>query len=593
MFGVAKMRRRISSQHRFYESRQRETRRQQVRRLTFDSLEDRRLFAGLNIFVYDDANSSGTWESPSESPLAEQVVYVDSDNDAHLGANESYGITGADGKVLLDNLSVSIARIRLLGSTASPTMVALPSSNSIVDVQLASKRGIGNSVPVLSALPSQSIDEDTELALSRSFFESFASDANNDLLTFFIVGQPSNGSINWSVETGGTYKPNANFNGSDTVVFRAFDGKSWSSAVSLDITINSVDDLPTAIEFESGSIPENQLGYVIGPITLVDIDGGSNSIHLTPESLFEIQNGKVKLIDGIGMNYEQASNANIEISVFVGSNQIPVLTKTFSLPVLNRNDPPTALVFEGQTHVEEFIAGFEFGKIKIEDEDVGDQYDFLVSDNRFAVVDGKLGLKSDTSLTYADASSISVTVTAVSQSSNDQISETFDIEVVRAAPPWQNKHWGLDVNNDGELTPVDVLIVINALNRLGVVPLDRQPPPGSSNFIDVNGDRYLTPLDALILINALNRQSRGGAEGLPNGGNGSGGSGSGADQGSAGEGEAPSSQSPKQLAMENNRSESPVVSNNRVSNNSNSIAVPIDEDSGVSSSTRKTTRRVR
>ncbi|MFN9917407.1 MAG: hypothetical protein ACK53L_32780, partial [Pirellulaceae bacterium] len=37
-------------------------------------------------------------------------------------------------------------------------------------------------------------------------------------------------------------------------------------------------------------------------------------------------------------------------------------------------------------------------------------------------------------------------------------------------------------------------------------PLDRPPPAGSSTFVDVHGDRVLTPMDALILINALNRQ---------------------------------------------------------------------------------------
>ena len=62
----------------------------------------------------------------------------------------------------------------------------------------------------------------------------------------------------------------------------------------------------------------------------------------------------------------------------------------------------------------------------------------------------------------------------------------------------------LDVNNDGVVTPLDVLVVINHLNRS-----DRNVSggEGESSDLDVNGDGVVTPLDALSVINRLNLAS--------------------------------------------------------------------------------------
>jgi hypothetical protein len=88
--------------------------------------------------------------------------------------------------------------------------------------------------------------------------------------------------------------------------------------------------------------------------------------------------------------------------------------------------------------------------------------------------------------------------------------------------PWRNPIDPLDVNNDGHVAPLDVLIIINMLNspegshRLPVPTAD-QPPP---YFYDCNGDGIVAPIDALIVINFLNARSaaqggEGEADGTP------------------------------------------------------------------------------
>ncbi len=77
--------------------------------------------------------------------------------------------------------------------------------------------------------------------------------------------------------------------------------------------------------------------------------------------------------------------------------------------------------------------------------------------------------------------------------------------------PWQNPRLNVDVNNDGDVSPLDALNVINALSRYATtdnlvgssVPIDP--------FVDVNGDRSLSPIDVLVVINHLARQNRPGS----------------------------------------------------------------------------------
>ncbi len=59
-----------------------------------------------------------------------------------------------------------------------------------------------------------------------------------------------------------------------------------------------------------------------------------------------------------------------------------------------------------------------------------------------------------------------------------------------------------DVDDDGSVTPLDALIVINRLNRGS-----DDSPSVERRFHDVDDDSLVTPLDALILINDINSKS--------------------------------------------------------------------------------------
>lgn len=71
---------------------------------------------------------------------------------------------------------------------------------------------------------------------------------------------------------------------------------------------------------------------------------------------------------------------------------------------------------------------------------------------------------------------------------------------------WHNDRMALDVNNDGHISPIDALGVINLLNSGSSGPLggSGEGEDGDRLFIDTNDDGHLSPIDALLVINHLN-----------------------------------------------------------------------------------------
>ncbi len=78
--------------------------------------------------------------------------------------------------------------------------------------------------------------------------------------------------------------------------------------------------------------------------------------------------------------------------------------------------------------------------------------------------------------------------------------------VIGTAFPWYNGANPVDVNGNGDISPLDALLIINTLNLEGrrELPSDR-PRPLESPFYDVSRDAFVSPLDALFVINYLSR----------------------------------------------------------------------------------------
>jgi len=76
---------------------------------------------------------------------------------------------------------------------------------------------------------------------------------------------------------------------------------------------------------------------------------------------------------------------------------------------------------------------------------------------------------------------------------------------------WQNPAHFADVNGDGDVTPDDVLLLVNDINAHDSRNLltASPPTPPSPPFLDPSGDGVLSPLDALLVISYINGQAAG------------------------------------------------------------------------------------
>ena len=75
---------------------------------------------------------------------------------------------------------------------------------------------------------------------------------------------------------------------------------------------------------------------------------------------------------------------------------------------------------------------------------------------------------------------------------------------VLSSIPMMNKRDELDVDNDGVITPLDVLLVINDLNKNGSRSVEDIDLAANEFYLDVSGDNVVSPQDALMIVNYLN-----------------------------------------------------------------------------------------
>jgi len=78
---------------------------------------------------------------------------------------------------------------------------------------------------------------------------------------------------------------------------------------------------------------------------------------------------------------------------------------------------------------------------------------------------------------------------------------------------YQNPRNRFDVDGEGTVSPLDVLVLINLLNSQGP-SLQVDGLPGPPAYVDVNADNRVDPLDVLDVINHINSRGNGEGEGI-------------------------------------------------------------------------------
>jgi hypothetical protein len=134
---------------------------------------------------------------------------------------------------------------------------------------------------------------------------------------------------------------------------------------------------------------------------------------------------------------------------------------------------------------------------------------------------GSFSINTDRSLSYTPAAGFSGVDRASYKVTDDQglSSNNANIQIFvldfALAKPWKNARRTFDTNDDGVVTPLDALLVINELVARGSRPLPTTlaGAAGMFGFVDTTGSNTLEPRDALLVINELHRIRGGASEG--------------------------------------------------------------------------------
>ena len=165
----------------------------------------------------------------------------------------------------------------------------------------------GNAPPVANTA-APSTDEDAPVVITLT-----GSDADGDPLTFAIATGPGNGALSAITPVDATsaqvtYTPSANFFGSDNFTFTVNDGTDTSSAATVSLTVNAVNDPPTVVAhaLTTHSAIRITLGAADSELLkdgAADVDDPSSALSVSPLAATSTNGAALTLIDAATGTY--------------------------------------------------------------------------------------------------------------------------------------------------------------------------------------------------------------------------------------------------------------------------------------------------
>jgi hypothetical protein len=379
-------------------------------------------------------------------------------------------------------------------------------------------------------------DADAQSLTMSDYFTDPDIATNGDVLSYRVVSNTNVSLIEPTFENGlMILKPKADQNGSATIVIEARDIAGLTVTNTLVVQVTPVDDDPRVVM----PLPDLQVEEDADPI----------AIELSPDFFFDpdVINGDVLSF------FATSSNTNVaNVSVLGNTMQITLVpdafgqttitvvatdnrgvsvTDSFVLTVTPVNDDPVAVndsysspqgeVFTTTDPSGTSTTSTNDNGVLANDFDVDD--DVLSAELRVGPTRGSVVLNQNGTFTYTPGpTALAGTTDTFRYRVTDAfggVSNEATVTITFGQPlpaRFQNPGNRFDVNADGFVSPIDVLVIINLLNSRGPsIPV--QGLPGPPDYVDVNGNNTVEPLDALEVINFINSR-RGNGEGEGEGG---------------------------------------------------------------------------
>jgi VCBS repeat-containing protein len=349
---------------------------------------------------------------------------------------------------------------------------------------------------------------------------------NGDVLTYRVASNTNPGLVEPSFAGGKMFvRPKADQNGQATIVVEAMDLAGLKTTNTLRLIVTPVDDDPRLVSpLPDRTVSEDSLPVVfdLSPQFFFDPDV-INGDFLTFTATSSNTSVATVTIQGNKLQLTLVPNASGQtlINVVATDTTGRFVSDSFVLTVTPVNDPPVTqpdnyATPQGVTLVTTDPLGI-LTATPLDDgvlaNDRDPEGDAMTASIVTQPTRGTVTLNANGTFTYTPGPTAlfgttdTFTYRAIDAFGAASPQTTVTITIGRApAPAYQNPSQQWDVNADGFVSPIDVLILVNLLNSRGSsIPVAGLPGP--PDYVDVNGDNFVTPLDVLAVVDKINASS--------------------------------------------------------------------------------------
>ena len=327
------------------------------------------------------------------------------------------------------NVSSDIVAMGSLSYTVTDTKGGSASSSVAISVNAI------QDAPTIDSDGTVSVDENNTVVISVS-----GNDVDEDTLIYSISGgsdgdffqiDSSSGELSLLNKADFELPSDADTDNKYEVEVTADDGNGNTVSQNLVVTVIDKDSV---ITLSSLSLDENSAGANIGSLgSYIDdtsaTDTVSYSVAGNGSELFEVVEGELKLKADSSADFETLSSYELTITATSGTANTAF---DFNITINDVNDSPTAINLSS-IGVSEKIDGAVVGTISTSDQDTGDTHTYVISDDRFEIIDGSLKLKAGNTVENATEPSIAITIIST-DSAGVEFSQDFSISVGATQP---------------------------------------------------------------------------------------------------------------------------------------------------------------
>lgn len=230
-------------------------------------------------------------------------------------------------------------------------------------------------------------DEDVPLRLSGADLHGNDLSMDGDPLTITAVGGAEGGAVSLDGSGGVVFTPTANASGFGGFTYTVSDGAGGHSTGTVAVTVNAVNDAPTAVGDTATGTEDTAL--TLTAASLIGNDSDIDGDALTLSGVGGASNGAVTLDGGdVIFTPDADHNGAASFTYDLEDGNGGITTGTVALTFAATNDAPTDIGLTGGTVAEDASIGAVVGTATAVDIDGGDSHAFTLSDDangRFAI----------------------------------------------------------------------------------------------------------------------------------------------------------------------------------------------------------------